>query len=79
MKEGTNLLERIVKFFTGKTPGLAKKNDVVCKHASEKIDAGAKERHKASVKFQQAQGALKDSIIENVELTQTAFARPHKA
>lgn len=79
MHKEPTLIDRVVKFFTGKTPGLAKENEELCERSSSQIDASAKERYKASVKFRQAQAEFKESIDENVHLTESVFIKAKKA
>ena len=75
----TTLLDRVVKFITGKTPGLSKENEAVCKRSSDQIDISSKERYKASVNFSKAQEELTETIDHNVALNESVFIKATKA
>lgn len=79
MDKETTLLDRVVKFFTGKTPGLSKRAEESCKKSSDQIDSSEKERYKASVNFRTAQSALKNEIDKNVALNESVYIKPSKA
>lgn len=75
----TTLLDRVVKFVTGRTPGLAKENEATCKRSSDQIDSSGKERYSASVNFRNAQSELKGEIDRNVTLNESVFIKTQKA
>jgi hypothetical protein len=79
MQKTPTLIDRVARFFTGRTPGLARENEASCKRSSAKIDESAKNRATASKNFRQAQSELKDSIDENVVLTESVFINAKKA
>lgn len=78
MKNPT-LVEKIARFFTGRTPGLAKENEASCKRASDKIDVEAKNRVIANKALHNAQKELKETLEQNATLTESVFLKPNKA
>lgn len=74
-----SLIEKVARFFTGRTPGLAKENEASCKRSSDKIDVAAKNRAASNKALRDAQKELNQTLEENVVLTESVFLKTKKA
>lgn len=73
--ENPSVVERIVHFLTGTTPGKKKKLETACRRASDKIDVAVKERVKARKDNEQAHEEFKQAAERQHMLTTSVILK----
>lgn len=79
MHREPTLIDRVARFFTGRTPGRAKENEQTDKSCSDKIDQADKDRATASKRFRDAREKFNKAVDENATLSESVHIKANKA